>query len=176
MPDAPPWIERFARVGYVAKAILYATIGVLAARAAIGSGGGSTTDTRCAMSTVLQAPFGRVLLVVIALGLIGYAVWRIIEAVVDPERRGRDAKGLALRAGYLGRGIIHAGLAYSAIRLAFGQQSSSGGTGQRAKEATSLGLGLTGGEWLVWVVAIGIGGYGVYQLYRAATAKLSDQL
>src|SRR5690348_327400 len=97
------WIERFARVGYAAKAVLYATIGGLAARAAVGASGRST-DTRGAMATVLQAPFGRVLLLVIALGLVGYAAWRILETVADPERRGRDLKGLALRAGFLGRG------------------------------------------------------------------------
>jgi hypothetical protein len=33
-----------------------------------------------------------------------------------------------------------------------------------------------GGNWLVWLVAIGIGGFGVYQLYRAARAKLGKQL
>ena len=35
--DVAPWIEILARVGYIAKAVLYATIGFLAARAALGS-------------------------------------------------------------------------------------------------------------------------------------------
>lgn len=169
------WIARLARVGYAAKAVLYATIGVLAARAAVGAAGG-TTDTRGAMATVLEAPFGRVLLLVIALGLVGYAAWRILEAIADPERRGRDPTGLALRAGYLARGAIHLGLAYSAVRLATGQQSSSVGSGQRTREAASTALSLTGGTWLVWIVAAAVGGYGVYQLYRAARAKLSEEL
>jgi len=169
------WIERFARVGYAAKAVLYATIGVLAARAAVGRAG-RTTDTRGAMATVLQAPFGRVLLLVIALGLVGYAAWRILEAVVDPERRGRDLKGLALRAGFFGRGAIHLGLAYTAVRLAIGQRSSSAGSGQHTKEAASTAVRLTGGVWLLWIAAAGVGGYGIYQLFRAARAKLSEEL
>jgi hypothetical protein len=76
----------------------------------------------------------------------------------------------------LGRGAVHAGLAYSAIRYAIGRHSASAEGGQRAREATSTAFGLTGADWLVWVVAAGIGGYGVYQLYRAWAAKLSDQL
>lgn len=172
---ARAWIERFARVGYTAKALLYATIGVLAARAAVGAAG-RTTDTRGAMATVLEAPFGRALLLVIALGLVGYAAWRILEAVADPERRGRDLKGLAMRAGFLTRAGIHLGLAYSAVRLAIGQQSSSAGSAQNTKEAASTAVRLTGGMWLVWIAAAGIGCYGIYQLYRAARAKLSTQL
>jgi Domain of Unknown Function (DUF1206) len=64
--EVAPWIERLARVGYVAKALLYGTIGALAALAAFSSGG-RTTDTRGAMGTLLGAPMGRALLAAIAL-------------------------------------------------------------------------------------------------------------
>jgi hypothetical protein len=67
--DVAPWIEILARVGYIAKAVLYATIGFLAARAALGQDGGRATDTRGALHAVLDAPFGRQLLLVIAGGL-----------------------------------------------------------------------------------------------------------
>jgi hypothetical protein len=178
----PPWIEGLARTGYVAKAVLYATIGTLAARAAISAGSaaggaaGGATDTRGAMTTVLHAPFGRALLITMAAGLAGYAVWRIIEAIVDPEQRGSDIKGLALRASYLARGVVHAALAYTAVKLALGASSSSAGSGARNKEATATAFDLPGGEWLVWAAALGIGGYGLWQLYRAAVAKLSKEL
>ena len=33
--DVAPWVERLARVGYAAKALLYITIGILAAQAAL---------------------------------------------------------------------------------------------------------------------------------------------
>ena len=35
---------------------------------------------------------------------------------------------------------------------------------------------LPGGVWLLWTAAVVVGGFGLYQLYRAATAKLSKQL
>jgi len=46
--EVAPWVERLARVGYAAKALLYGTIGILAAQAAFGEGG-RTTDTRGAL-------------------------------------------------------------------------------------------------------------------------------
>jgi hypothetical protein len=158
-------------VGYVAKALLYGTVGVVAAGAAFGHG--QSTDTRGAMTTLIAAPFGRTLLAAMAVGLFGYAAWRCISAIVDAEDRGNDLKGLALRASFLIRGVAHLVLGYSAARLAFGH-SAQGGDG--STKAAGAAMHLPGGAWLVWVVAIGIGGFGAYQLYRAARAKLSKQL
>jgi hypothetical protein len=173
--EVAPWVEKLARVGYAAKAVLYATVGVLAARAAFGTGG-RTTDTRGALGSILGAPFGRVLLVIIGLGLLGYAAWRIVQAVTDPERRGTDPKGLALRASYVLRGLLHAALAVSALRLASGGGRSGGGSGEGSERWTGRALELPGGEVLVWLVGAGIVGYGLYQLYRAYAAKLSKEL
>ena len=169
--EVAPWIERFARVGYIAKAVLYGTVGALAAGAAFGHG--ETTDTRGAMARLLGAPFGRLLLIVIALGLFGYAAWRCTSAVVDPENRGKDMAGLALRASFLARGLAHFALGYSAARLALFRAAE---TGDGSSEATSAAMQAPGGIWLVWLLAIGIGAFGLYQLYRAVAAKLSKQL
>jgi len=173
--EVAPWIATLARVGYVAKAVLYMTIGVLAARAAFGDGG-RTTDTRGALTSVLGAPFGRAMLIVMALGLLGYAVWRIVQAITDPEHRGSDAKGLAMRASYVVRGLLHAGIAVTAFRLATGNGGGAGGDGERSERWTSRALEAPGGETLVWLVGAGIVAYGIYQLYRAWAAKLSRQL
>jgi hypothetical protein len=172
--DAHPWIEPLARAGYSAKALLYATIGILAARVAFGTGG-ATTDTRGAMKTVLSAPYGAVLLTLVAVGLMGYGFWRVVEAITDPDRRGRDLKAILLRASFAARGIIHAGLAITGIRIAVGSHGEDQNRKQ-IEEWTAMLLDLPGGGWLVWAVAASVGGYGLYQLYRAFAAKLSKQL
>lgn len=169
--SAAPWIERMARIGYVAKAILYGTIGLLAGGAAFGRG--DATDTRGAMTRMVEAPFGRALLGVIAAGLLGYSVWRMVSAVVDAEERGRDLKGFALRSSFFLRGLAHLALAYSATKLAAGRSDAGGDTSERATEAA---FQLPGGTLIVWIVAVGIAGFGSYQLYRAVRAKLSKQL
>lgn len=173
--EVAPWIEKLARVGFAAKGVLYVTVGVLTTLAALGMGGQHGTDSRGAMANLLDKPFGRPLLAIIALGLVGYAVWRIIEGIKDPEHRGSSAKGIALRVGFVGRGIIHLGLAYTAASLALWQRGGGGG-GQQTKHWTARALEMPGGEYVLWAVALGLGGYGVYQLYKAWKAKLNRQL
>jgi hypothetical protein len=117
---------------------------------------------------------GRVVLLVMAGGLVGYAVWRVVEAVVDPDGRGPGAKGIALRAGSAGRGLLHAGLGITALRLAYGDRSAT--DNDQAREWTAAAFGLPGGRLLVWIAAASVAGYGVYQLYRSYAPKLGRQL
>lgn len=173
MREVAPWVEGLARVGYVAKATLYITIGLLAAQAAFGPGG-KTTDTQGALRLVHGMTFGRVMLLVVAAGLMGYAVWRVVEAIVDPDGRGLGAKGAALRAGAAGRGLLHGVLAITALRLAYGDRSAA--KNDQAQEWTAVAFGLPGGQLLVWLAAASVTGYGGYQLYRSYATKLGRQL
>ncbi|HEV8453473.1 MAG TPA: DUF1206 domain-containing protein [Gemmatimonadales bacterium] len=168
-----PWVERLARIGYAAKGILYITVGLLAAQAGLGRGG-RTVDTQGALRVVHTITFGRIALLVIAAGLMGYAIWRIVEAVVDPDGRGTDAKGLALRASFAARGVLYGALGITALRLA--ARERPGSHSEQTRHWTELAFGLPAGELLVWLAASGIGGYGIYQLYRAYASKLSRQL
>jgi hypothetical protein len=169
---AAPWIVWFARVGYAAKALLYTVVGVLALQSALGNGG-ETTGSRGALTTLVRQDFGALILVVIAAGLFGYAAWRIIEAILDPEHRGTSAKGLALRTSFAVRGIVHAALGLQAVRLATG---TARGRGHAVEAWTARLLDAPFGRWLVVGVGLAVGGYGIYQLYRAWVAKLSRQL
>ncbi|MEO7138131.1 MAG: DUF1206 domain-containing protein [Gemmatimonadales bacterium] len=173
LKHAAPWVESLARVGYLAKALLYITIGLVAARAAFGPGSG-TTDTQGALRLVHGMTFGRVILLIMAGGLVGYAVWRVVEAMVDPDGRGPGPKGVALRAGSAGRGLLHGALAVTALRLAYGDRPAT--SRDQAREWTSMAFGLPGGELLVWIVAASVIGYGIYQLYRSYAPKLGRQL
>ncbi len=173
--EVAPWIERLARVGFVAKALLYMTVGFLAASAALGLGGKAATDTHGAMWTILQKPLGRGLLALIAIGLIGYAAWRIIEAIADPERHGRSAKGIAHRVRSFATGAIHLGLAFSAAKLALYQYDDHNSS-REAQEWTARALSKPGGKILVAIAAAAFVGYGLYQLYKAFKSKLNKRL
>lgn len=167
-----PWIERLARVGYAAKGVVYVLIGVLAARAALGAGG-RTTDSGGALTAIGNASYGRLLLVVIAIGLLGYALWRVIEAATDAERKGSDAKGLAKRAAGAGRGLLYVGLALQAVRLLRG---GSAGGDSRTQDWTARLMAAPFGRWLVAAVGAGVIGYALYQLYRAYASKVRKHL
>lgn len=168
------WVERLARLGYTAKGIVYAIIGVLAVQAAFGTGG-KTTDQKGALGAIAAQPFGKFLLALIALGLIGYVIWRFIEAVQDPEHKGNDAEGLAKRLGAGISGIIYASLALSAIRLAMGSSASSSNSNS-TQDWTARLMSQPFGQWLVGLGGALVIGLGFYQFYKAYKAKFRKHL
>ncbi|MCA1995076.1 MAG: DUF1206 domain-containing protein [Coleofasciculus sp. S288] len=167
------WVERLARLGYIAKGIVYAIVGVLAVQAAFGTGG-RTTDAQGAVHTIAVQPFGKFLLVLLAIGLIGYVLWRFVQAFLDPEHKGDDAEGWAKRAGSVISGLLYAGLAIEAIRLITG--SGGGDGGNSTQDWTARLLSQPFGQWLVGLVGSFIIGYGFYQFYEAYKAKFRKTL
>ena len=65
------WMTVLARLGYAVKGVVYLVIGILAVQLAAGKGG-KAIDQRGAIHTIYDQPFGRFLLVVVAIGLIGF--------------------------------------------------------------------------------------------------------
>lgn len=169
---ANPWIERLARLGFAAKGIVYALVGLLAAQAAFGAGG-QKTDTQGVLQTIVNQPFGKLLLSVVAIGLFGYALWRVVEGVTDPDRKGSDAKGLLQRGSYIVNGLVYAGLALTAVRIILG---SGGGSSNASRDWTARLLSQPFGQWLVGTIGALIIGIGIYQFYDAYKAKFRQKL
>ncbi len=167
------WIERLARFGYASKGAVYFLVGLLAVQAAFG-GGGKTTDTEGALETLVQQPFGQFLLGLIAFGLISYAMWRFVEAINDPENKGKDIKGIATRLSYIANGLTYAGLAWTAVQIIMG--SSSGGGDDSKQNWTARLLNQPFGQWLVGMIGAGVIAFGFYYLYRAFSAKFRRKL
>ena len=177
--QAAPWIEWLARLGYAAKGLVYIIIGGIAVQAALGQGD-QVTGSEGALQSIARQPFGRVMLAIVALGLAGYALWRLVQAIRDPEHKGSDAKGIATRVGYAISGLIHAGLALAAGRLVFGSGSGGGGGGGGAEggvdSRTAMLMQQPFGPWLVGLVGVGIIGFGLYELYRAYKTDIAKRL
>lgn len=171
-------VEKFARIGYVAKGAVYALIGGLALAAALGIGG-QTTDRKELFNEILAAPFGQVLLGLIAFGLLGFFVWRIIEAIKDPENVGNDAKGVITRIGFFVSGLIYLGFAIYAGTLIFGNggggSGSSGGSGGKELFINKM-LEQPFGRWIVALVALLIIGKGVVQFWKGFSGKYNDDV
>jgi hypothetical protein len=167
---ARPWIERLARFGYAAKGVVYVLIGSFAAYGAFAGGGGEQTDSRGALTQIVRQPFGRVLLGVVAVGLAGYALWRVVQALRDTEDKGSELKGLSIRFGYACIGFVYAGLSYSAVRLILGRGAGKG-SDQQSREWTATFFALPFGRLLVGLAGLGVIGFGLWQCYKAFTAK-----
>ncbi len=82
-------ITWLARLGFLVKGVLYMVIGALAFQVAAKTGG-RVTGTRGALTTVLGQPFGRTRLLVGVVRLLGYAAWRILQGLFDPDRLGNN--------------------------------------------------------------------------------------
>jgi hypothetical protein len=172
--QAGPGVVMLARLGYAARGVVYVIVGILAARVAMGERS-RVEGTRGALTEIIDKPFGRVMLGIVALGLFGYALWRLVQAGLDPERKGSDGKGAVKRLGYALSGIVHAGLALTAARMVMGS-SSGGGDGSQTATWTGRLMDAPAGRWLVALVGLGIAAYGIYQFYRAAKSDLAKRL
>lgn len=170
-----PKFAWLARTGYAARGIVYLIVGGLAVLAAFGAG--QTTNTRGALTTILQQPFGYALLALVALGLVGYALWRLVQALADTDRHGTDVHGLAVRAGLLISAGTHALLALFAISLIFGWGSSmGGGDGGSSQDWTAWLLQQPLGRWLVGLIGVAVIGAGLAHMVKGYRAKFEKYL
>jgi hypothetical protein len=121
--------EILFRIGYAAYGLIYLLIGSLAFALAIGMGG-KITDPKGALATIGQQPFGKFILLLLGVGLVGYVLWRFAQAFLNIEHKPNKAKYIFARIGQAISGIIYSAIAVVAIRgfMAEGQTSSGGGS------------------------------------------------
>jgi hypothetical protein len=152
--------EWLARAGFVARGLIYGIIGILAIKLAIGAGG-KTTNQEGALATVARQPFGKVLLILVAIGLGGYALWRLLRALLGhgPE----DSDTAFERVAAFASGIVYAGLCAVAVQILLGSGRRSSGN---ATKATAGVFSWPAGTWLVGIAGAVLIGVGLFQGYR----------
>ncbi|HEX8834441.1 MAG TPA: DUF1206 domain-containing protein [Abditibacteriaceae bacterium] len=168
---ARPWTVALARLGHAAKGLVYIIIGFLAFRAASGSGG-ETTTSQGALYRIAQQPMGGLLLGCVGIGLVGYALWRFVQAGLDTDGKGSDAKALLQRLGYALSGVTYAGLAFSAFKIVLHVRSKSASP----QDWTAALLAQPLGQWLVAAAGAIVIGIGLNAFYKAYSAKFCERL
>jgi hypothetical protein len=163
-------IERFARFGYACKAVIYGIVGGLALAAAANRGG-RVTDTSGALRVVLSQPLGNILLFVLAGGLCGYAVWRLLDAFMDPDRRGTNFGGLVRRIGNVLRGLVYGGLGIESFRLARGL---AGSNPHAAEMWAARVMNWPAGVWLIAITGAIVTVFGASEVARAVRGHVDD--
>jgi hypothetical protein len=153
--------EWLARSGFAARGVIYGIIGVLAIKLALGAGG-TTTNQAGALKTIAHQPFGKVLLILVAVGLAGYALWRLLHALLGHGPEASDSTFERVDA--LGSGIGYAGLCAIAVQILLGS-GSRGGSGNTSNTTAGV-FGWPGGTWLVGMTGVIMIGIGLYQGYR----------
>jgi len=170
-----PWVEGLARAGYVVRGLLYAVVGFVALQVALGSASADkVSDKRGAIELIGAQPFGKFLLVLVVVGLIGYSLWGFVRAIFDPLKRGTDPKGLAQRVGYLVSAFAYGALVLPTIAFIMG--TGQGGNSQSSQDMTAKLLSLPFGQGLAVIVGLisMIGGLG--QIWLGITAGFKKDL
>lgn len=167
-------IRKMARFGMIAKGVVYCILGFLTIMAAFNAGG-QTAGKSDTLKFLYQQPFGKILLGIVALGLLCYVAWRFIQAIKDPENAGNGKKGAMKRTGYAASGIFYGFLIVEAIQMLFQGGSGSGG-GNKNQELVSQLLNKPFGQILVSIVAVIFMGKAIYQFYRAFSGNFSKKV
>ena len=163
-------LERLARAGLVARGVVYGLIGILAIKVAFGSGG-ETTDQQGALKTIAGQPFGKVLLILVAIGLAGYALWRLVRAAIGhgPETGEDDAKD---RISGVVSGIAYGALCFTAVKILIGSSSSS--SSSKTEKATGGVLDWPLGRYLVIAAGLVVLGVAVDQALKGIKQKFRE--
>ena len=163
------WTAPVMRAGYAGRGLVYLAVAGFSLWAIWR--GGQARGTGSALASLENSAWGKAALAVIALGLLAYAVWRIIDAWFDLEAYGSEAKGIMARLGMVVTGLIHLGLAFAAVSTLL---RGGGGGGSSIAEAAGRIMSWPGGRWVVGIagaLTIGAGVYYAAQAWRASYRK-----
>jgi hypothetical protein len=166
-----PLLRLLERLGYAARGALYTVMGLLALGIALSVGGGQTTDLSGSLVFLIANPYGKFVLIVMAMGLAAYSLWGFIRAVYDPLHRGSDASGYMARLGFVTSALSYAAIVILAVQLLVG---SGGASGDSTKTTIASILTHPGGgpvTIVVGLIAIGIALGQFLEAYRANFAK-----
>ncbi len=171
---AHPLVQRLQRVGFLARAAVYAVVAALALALALGEGG-EATDTRGALAALSATRPGRSLLVVLGIALAGLAVFFVVETLAPAAKRSSRAWAIAMRLGNLGAAIGYGVLALAAERLGNGERA--GPPGERVAQSwTGRALELPGGRCLVLAAAAIVVFVGARQAWRGIRRSFLEDL
>jgi hypothetical protein len=170
---SPRWLHYYSRIGIASLSALYLLTGSLTALSAMGLGG-KRVDQEGVIPYLFKLPQGRITLIILAVGMGGYVLWRLTQVWTDPAGFGAGPKGLCIRAGYLISGLLYASLAAYALRIAWEDRVRRQMHGAPLVAAELLRW--THGPDLVRTVALVIFIVAMVQFFRAATERFRRQI
>ena len=161
---AADWRANVARVGLAGRGVLYFVLGLFAVD--VATGGVRTDTTEGAFQRFADSTYGKVLLLVLCLGLAALVAWKLLQAAAGDPVEGSDAVD---RVGYAIKAVAYVALLAAAVSVLVDNWNSntgqeSGGSDSK-QEATATVLDWPAGQFLVIVVGLGIIAFGLVQAW-----------
>lgn len=158
--------KTLSRLGMASKGIVYILIGTLTAIAAFGLGGNKTSG-KGALQFLSEQSYGKVLLMIIGIGLSGYLFYRLYQAIANLKGHDEDIKGFVMRGSYVVSGLIYGFLAFTAFKMVLGNTSGN-------SNSVLDVLNSDYGNIIAIIIGIAIAGKAVYEFYAAYSGKFKD--
>jgi hypothetical protein len=175
-----PGLVKVGRAGWFAKGVVYLGAGVLALLVAAKASGWSHNESTGAqeasptgaLKSIAQMSGGRLLMWILAAGMLLYAAWRLVSASLPG---GSDARAKVTRAGYVVSAIIYTTFALTAISLARVSRSAPDGNAKVSSLSERV-MAHSGGRLMIGLAgAIAIGA-GVYRIVKGLRGDITDEL
>jgi Domain of Unknown Function (DUF1206) len=173
-----PGVVKIGRAGWFAKGIVYVIAGFLALEVAVRASGWSESTGKQeasptgAIKTVAGTGGGTALLWLLALGMLIYAAWRLVSALLPG---GHDADARLHRVGYVVSAVIYTTFAVSAFALARRATSDQNGNKKVTDISTSV-MSHTAGRLLLGLVGVIVMAVGLYRLSKGVKVDVTDEL
>ncbi len=175
-----PTVVKVGRIGWFAKGLVYVVAGLLAlsvAAKASGwtnapvSGQGEASPTG-AIKTVASSAGGTALLWLLAAGMLIYAAWRVVSALLPG---GTDGEAMVHRIGYLVSAIVYSTFAASALALARDSSVDQNGNAKVTDISASI-MSHTAGRLVIGVVGVIVICVGLYRMKKGFSMDVNDEL
>ncbi|MCS6627463.1 DUF1206 domain-containing protein [Roseibacterium beibuensis] len=176
IPPLRDLLELAARLGYGARGFVYLSVGVLVLLATLDIIG-DAVGVKGALEWLSQRPLGRVWMLLVALGLTAFVMWRVLQSVFDADHEGTSREGLGTRLSQLFSGLSYAALAVGAFVLFAGPRAADASEGVvESRERAAMLLDLPFGRWLLVAAGLAIFGIGVANVVKAWREDFSEYL
>lgn len=167
-------LEAVARTGYAARGFVYLSIGVIAVLAAVDRLPKARAG-RDAITPLLEWPLGYVWAIAIGFGLVGFAIWRAAQVLLDADHQGRSPKALASRLGQGISGVVYGALALSVFELLDEVEDRFEGDAEAQQQAAEV-LSWPGGQWLLIAAGLFVLGCGVGNVVQGVMSDFGKRL
>ena len=175
-----PAIVKVGRVGWFAKGVVYLMAGFLMLAVAAEASGWSKAPVSDqqeasptgAIKTVASSTGGTLLLVLLATGMLLYAAWRVVSALLPG---GTDAEAILHRLGYVVSAIAYSAFAVSALALARNSSEDPDGNTQVTDMSESV-MSHTAGRLVIGAVGVIVICVGLYRMKKGFSLDVNDEL
>jgi hypothetical protein len=168
-----PFVEGLTRIGFGVRGLIYLVMGLIAIQVVLGVRS-APSGKQGVLELIGAQPFGRILLLIVIIGLAGYALWGVIRAIFDPLNLGTDVEGLMQRFAFLINAGIYASLIAPTYGYLTGGASASSNNSQTQQSVSTI-MSMPWGRWLVGIGGIIVIGVGLAQIFKGFSHNFDKQ-